>query len=348
LREGDILFSIAGALGRSTIVQSSWLPANTNQAFAVIRLSRRSQIHPRYLLWVLRSDAIQARISEINVQAAQANLSLEQVRDFEVVVLEPENQRRIASMLDDADELIAALECLIAKKEAIKGGTMQELLTGRTRLTGFSGPWVSMDVASRSTIQARIGWQGLTRSEYRSSGTYRLVGGTEFRNGRVAWEATPYVDKRRYEQDRGIQLRRGDVLLTKDGTIGKTAYVDELPGPSTLNSGVFVIRPVRESYDSLLLYYMLRSRAFDDFLLRLTAGSTISHLYQRDLLGLALKMPPTITEQRAIAELLADSDRDLEQLRMRLKKAYAIKQGMMRELLTGRTRLPVVEETVAA
>ena len=252
-------------------------------------------------------------------------------------------QGKIADVFELVGQEIAALDRLIRKKQAIKHGMMQSLLTSKARLPGFTDAWVPLHVASRSTLKARIGWQGLTTSEYRSSGEYRLVGGTEFVDGRVDWRATPYVDKWRFDQDLGIQLRHGDVLLTKDGTIGKTAYVDQLPGPATLNSGVFVIRPMRQSYDSRFLYYMLRSRAFDKFLARLAAGSTISHLYQRDLVGLVLDVPPTLEEQSAISSLLADVDGEIDALRRRIDKAKAIKQGMMQELLSGRTRLPVVE-----
>jgi type I restriction enzyme S subunit len=258
-----------------------------------------------------------------------------------------DEQRAITSALADVDDLIAALERLVRKKEVIRQGMMQQLLTARTRLPGFAGRWVSLRVASRSVIKARIGWQGLTTSEYRSTGVYRLVGGAEFVDGDVDWRATPYVTKWRYDQDLEIQLQRGDVLLTKDGTIGKTAYADELPGPATLNSGVFVIRPIRKAYHSRFLYYMLRSRVFDEFLSRLAAGSTISHLYQRDLVGLVLQVPPTSEEQRLIAGSLVDADRDVDTLRVRLNKAKAIKQGMMQELLTGRTRLPVAEAVAA-
>ncbi len=143
LAEGDILFSIAGALGRSTVVEQAWLPANTNQAFAIIRPStKRRSVVARYLLWQLRSPAIARRIAEINVQAAQANLSLEQVRDFEIPIVSSLEQEAIADALDDVNELIATLERLIAKKQAIKQGMMQQLLTGRTRLPGFTGTWM--------------------------------------------------------------------------------------------------------------------------------------------------------------------------------------------------------------
>ena len=134
------------------------------------------------------------------------------------------------------------------------------------------------------------------------------------------------------------------IFCLEDGSIGKTAYIDSMPGLATLNSGVFVIRPVRDAYESRFLYFMLRSRAFEEFISRLSAGSTISHLYQRDLLTLALQVPPTLGEQRAISGTLADIEAEIDTLAARLDKAGAIKQGMVQQLLTGRTRLPVEED----
>jgi len=250
-------------------------------------------------------------------------------------------QRAIADALEAADELVESLDGVVRKKRAIRQGMMQQLLTGQMRLPGFDGDWQELSVASKSVMKARIGWQGLKTDEYRESGTHRLVGGTEFVDGRVDWNETPFVDKWRFDQDAYIQLRPGDVLLTKDGSIGKTAYVDSLPGPATLNSGVFVIRPIGGAYDPRFLFFMLRSRAFDEFLTRLTAGSTISHLYQRDLVTLVLCVPPTIEEQRAIAKVLVTADVEIRAISERLNKARAIKTGMMQQLLTGRVRLPV-------
>jgi len=269
------------------------------------------------------------------------------IKSLDVPAVAPAEQARVATSLEDADKLIITLERLIAKKQAIKQGMMQSLLTGRIRLPGFEGSWESRAVAASSVMKARIGWQGLKTDEYRSTGEFYLVGGTDFSDGRINWDTTPFVDRWRFDQDSNIQLQVGDVLLTKDGSIGKTAYVDSLPGPATLNSGVFVIRPVRQAYDSRFFYLMLRSRAFSDFLARLTAGSTISHLYQRDLVTLDLEMPPTVAEQRAIADVLFDSEAEVKALHVRLKKARAIKRGMMQELLAGRTRLPVSDEAAA-
>jgi type I restriction enzyme S subunit len=165
------------------------------------------------------------------------------------------------------------------------------------------------------------------------------VGGSDFSDGRVNWDATPYVDKWRYDQDVNIQLQAQDVLITKDGTIGKVALVDSLPEPTTLNSGVFVVRPKRNAYDSGFLFCMLRSRAFEEFVAGLSAGSTINHLYQKDLVTLAFTVPSDLAEQRAIARALLDADAELDALERRVEATRAISRGMMQELLSGRTRL---------
>ena len=265
-------------------------------------------------------------------------LTAPQVARYLLPVPPESEQRAIAEALSDVDELLAALEALIAKKRAIKQATMQQLLTGKTRLPGFSGEWSELNMARDSVLRARIGWQGLTTAEYLSSGQYYLVTGTDFVRGRVAWARCCFVDYGRFTQDRNIQLKPGDVLLTKDGTIGKAGFVDSLPGPATLNSGVFVIRPKADAYVSLYMYYILTSDIFADFLARLQAGSTIAHLYQKDFVDFTFAAPKT-NEQRAIATVLSDIDAEISTLERRWDKTRSVKQGMMQQLLTGRVRL---------
>lgn len=248
-------------------------------------------------------------------------------------------QRAIAEAFSDVDGLLGGLDRLIAKKRDLKQAAMQQLLTGQTRLPGFHGKWVPLNMAQNSTLKARIGWQGLTTAEYLKTGDYFLVTGTDFSDGRIAWSSCCFVADERYTQDPNIQLRSKDILLTKDGTIGKVAYVDHLPGPATLNSGVFVIRPKGEAYDPQFFYFILTSRIFEQFLNKLAAGSTISHLYQKDFVTFSFLVPATIHEQTAVASVLSEMDGELAVLEQRREKTRALKQAMMQELLTGRTRL---------
>jgi type I restriction enzyme, S subunit len=248
-------------------------------------------------------------------------------------------QEAIAEALRDADAYIESLERLIAKKRLIKQGAMQELLTGKKRLPGFSGEWKENQLGMSATLKARIGWQGLTTSEYRSIGDYYLVTGTEFQAGYIMWDQCHHVDKLRYDQDKNIQVRVHDVLVTKDGTIGKVAIVDKLPKPATLNSGVFVIRPINDTFHPEFFYYLLSSSVFTSFLNQLSAGSTINHLYQKDFVKFRYKVPVQIEEQVQIADVLAGMDGEIHSLAVKLFKAREIKQGMMQELLTGKIRL---------
>jgi restriction endonuclease S subunit len=349
LRAGDVLF-VRSSVKPSGVGLATLVTNDLNRAVYsgfLLRFRSDERLTSSLKAYIFAEHGFRQRVIAGSTVSANTNINQRTLQSISVSFPRSRSEQdAIGHVLSDVDDLIHSLERLIAKKQAIKQGMMQQLLTGRARLQGFSQQWTSLHVASRSVLKARIGWQGLTTSEYRASGLYRLVGGTEFLDGSVNWRATPFVDKWRYDQDIGIQLRQGDVLLTKDGSIGKTAYVDKLPGPATLNSGVFVIRPVRDAYHSRFLYFTLRSRAFAEFLTRLSAGSTISHLYQRDLVGLTLDVPPTVEEQRAIARVLSDAENEIDTLRTRLDKTRAEKQGMMQQLLTGRTRLPVPEAAV--
>jgi type I restriction enzyme S subunit len=153
-----------------------------------------------------------------------------------------------------------------------------------------------------SHVKARVGWQNLTTGEYQDAGPF-LVTGTDFADGSVHWGRCQHVSEHRYAQDRYIQLREGDLLVTKDGTIGKIAVVRGLPGPATLNSGVFVVRSTKESYVADYLYWVLNSSAFAEFIRYKSQGSTIQHLYQNVFETFAFPIPP-FPLQHAIASFL--------------------------------------------
>jgi type I restriction enzyme S subunit len=194
--------------------------------------------------------------------------------------------------------------------------------------------WKVKNIVENSTMKARIGWQGLTVSEYLDKGDYFLITGTDFVEGKIKWDTCHFVDKSRYDQDKNIQIKEGDILITKDGTIGKIAFVDDLTLPATLNSGIFVIRPKKnDNYLPKFLFYIFNSFYFNDFLNRLTAGSTIVHLYQKDFTSFNFPLPPTKTEQTAIATALKDADALIQKLEQLIAKKRNIKTGAIQELL---------------
>lgn len=338
---GDVLMNEGGdrdKLGRGAIWRGQFQPCVHQNHVFVVRCGKR--VAPEFLaLWAAGSVARRHFLVGGGQTTNLASISKNSLGHLPVVIPPEAEQRAIATAFGDVDALLGGLDRLIAKKRDLKQAAMQQLLTGQTRLPGFHGEWGVLNMAQKSLLKARIGWQGLATAEYLPTGTHYLVTGTDFSDGRVNWTTCPFVAAERYEQDRNIQLRSGDVLVTKDGTIGKVAFVDQLPGPATLNSGVFVIRPNGDAYQPPFLYYILASEVFWGFLRKLAAGSTISHLYQKDFVAFEFLAPPSLNEQSAIAAVLSDMDAELAALEARRVKTRALKQGMMQELLTGRTRL---------
>ncbi len=339
VRERDFIVSCSGTIGMIFQIPINAPKGIINQALLKLTIND-AVVNPQYFYLYFSCDSFTRRIVDDTQGGAMKNLvGMDVFRNTPFPIPPMPEQKNISIVLADITDLITNLEAIIAKKKAIKQGTMQELLTGKRRLPGFSGEWRYFNLMKNSKVKARIGWQGLKKSEYLDSGYALLVTGTDFDDGRVLWDGCHYVTRSRYEQDRNIQLQNNDILITKDGSLGKAALVQGLTKPATLNSGIFVIRPLQDAYDPVFVYQILSSFVFKNFLDRLSAGSTIIHLYQKDVGKFEFLLPPTIAEQKAIAKALFEMDSDIAALENKLAKYRQIKQGMMQQLLTGKIRL---------
>lgn len=154
-------------------------------------------------------------------------------------------------------------------------------------------------------IKGRIGWRGLSKDEYLESSDYKIINATALKDGIVDWDNCGYITEERYKESNEIMLQENDILISKDGTLGKIGYVKGLTKPCTVASGIFVVRnkiPERLNFD--YLYHLLKSYVFKDFIRRNKAvGSTINHLYQRDLENFEIDLP-SLDEQTKIANIL--------------------------------------------
>ena len=251
-----------------------------------------------------------------------------------------DEQEDIVKALSTFDTYIDSLTELIEKKRNIRDGALEDLVSGRTRLEGFCGKWKTVSFNQVIVPKARIGWQGLKKEEYLRTGYSYLIGGTDFSQGTISLDNISFVSEDRYNMDINIQVGANDVLVTKDGTIGKVAIVPALNKPATLNSGVFVFR-TKEELVPIYLYRVLSSSIFKSFIDILSAGSTIKHLYQKDLKNFEFAIPVDKQEQEAIADALTAMDKEISNLETERDKMIQIREGAMDDLLTGRVRLKV-------
>ncbi|MFC2584017.1 MAG: restriction endonuclease subunit S [Lachnoanaerobaculum saburreum] len=152
-------------------------------------------------------------------------------------------------------------------------------------------------------MHARIGWQNLRTTEFLDDGKYLLITGTDFVDGKIDFTRCYYVKQERYNQDRNIQIKNGCILITKDGTLGKVAYVNGLNKPATLNAGIFNVEIRDENkVDRLYLYQYIKAPFLLEYVNQMATGGTIKHLNQNILVDFMVSMPQSM-EQKKIGEL---------------------------------------------
>ena len=202
----------------------------------------------------------------------------------------------------------------------------------------YPSHWNLTKVKYEAYVKARVGWHGLKTDDFTDVGPY-LVTGSDFKSSVISWKDCYHCDLDRYEQDPYIQLRNGDLLLTKDGTIGKIALVQglEKDEKATLNSGVFVVRPLSNGFTTEFYFWLLESTVFKKFFDYFKTGSTIVHLYQDTFVNFSYASPP-LSEQAQIANFLdyetAQIDTLIEKQQTLIQLLKEKRQAMIRHAVT--------------
>lgn len=345
---GNVVIGRRGDMGRCAFIRpeyGGWLCGTGSMIVCGC-----SSLCGQYLQRVLSSPPIIAAIENASVGTTMVNLNHNTLTKL-LVPLPPTKaeQEAIAAALSDVDALIDALEQLVAKKRQIKLGAMQELLTGQRRLPGFakSSGYKQTEVGMIPEDWSITPLGRLIRSvEYGSSAKSNSKGRTpvlrmgNLQGGKIDWDDLVYTDDP--SETNKYALRRGDVLFNRTNTIelvGKTA-IYEGEQPAIFAGYLIRINVAPELLDSWFLNYVLNtefSRKHSAKVLSVAVGQ--ANINGQKLKTYPIPLPPTKTEQEAIAAILTDMDKEIESLEAKLAKARQVKQGMMQELLTGRIRL---------
>ena len=280
--------------------------AATNQACASINL--HGNVSREFLLHFLTSRYEAIRNSSNS--GGQENLSGQIVKDIPVAIPPIPEQRAIAAALSDVDALLGGLDRLIAKKRDLKQAAMQQLLTGQTRLPGFSGEWVERLLGDIAPLQRGF---DLPNSQLKR-GPYPVVYSNGIGNHHVAF-----------------QVKGPGVVTGRSGTIGAVTYVEKDFWPHNTSLWVKAFK----DNDAKFVFYLYTRIGLERF----ATGSGVPTLNRNDVHMFKMRIPASKAEQTAIATLLSDMDAELAALEARRDKTRALKQGMMQALLTGRIRL---------
>lgn len=307
---GDILISCSGTIGRVAVVPVGF-------ECVLVRSAALAKVDPEladgfFLQFWLQGSRAQWQIACSVNQGAQPNLFLNHIKRLVCPQPPLAEQRAIAEALSDVDELLGGLDRLIAKKRDLKQAAMQQLLIGQTRLPGFHGEW---EVKSLSKICSMKSGEGITSANIDQFSKYPCYGGNGLRG-----YATRFTHDGSY------------ALIGRQGALCGNVYGVE--GRFFASEHAIVVAACEDTDIRWLTAVLARMN-----LNQYSESSAQPGLSVSKILKLKIAAPPTKTEQTAIAEVLRDMDAELVALERRREKTRALKQGMMQELLTGRTRL---------
>ena len=328
MEQGDILYSHINSLKHIGKVAFFAGGVNLYHGMNLLLLRPKENVSALWLFYLLNSEPARRWARSIAKQAVnQASINTRELKRLYVPVPPSEEQRAIAEALSDVDGLLAALEKLIAKKRAIKQAAMQQLLTGKTRLPGFSGEWEELELKDLALI---------TMGQSPQSKFYNLRG-----DGLPLIQGNADIDNRRtiervWTTQASKTCDAGDLLLTVRAPVGAVGIALK---DSCLGRGVCGLKPFGDT-DFLyhaLVYAEPRWKVFEQ-------GSTFTAANSKQVGQFIVNSPKDPDEQTAIAAVLSDMDAAIAALERRRDKTQQIKQGMMQQLLTGRVRLVDVEE----
>ncbi len=314
VQPGDVLMNEGGdldKLGRGAIWRGEFDPCVHQNHVFVVRC--KADLLPEYLnIWTATSPVRRFFLVAGKQTTNLASISKSSLGELPVALPSLSEQRAIAAALSDIDALLAGLDRLIAKKRDLKQAAMQQLLTGQTRLPGFQGEWVVKSLGDLCSLKSG---QAITAENIDDHSPYRCFGGNGLR-GRT----------RSYTHEGAYALvgRQGALCGNVVGVEGKF-FASE-------HALVVIARP---AVSIAWLAFVLGRMNLNQY----SESSAQPGLSAAKLLLLSVPTPPSAAEQAAIAAVLSDMDAELTALEARRAKTRALKQAMMQELLTGRTRL---------
>ena len=337
LQTGDLLTIQTGDIGVTTVVPPELAGANCH-ALIISRL-RKQESEPGYYCQYFNSERGRVAFKEIETGTTMKHLNGGDMKRLFLPSPPVEQQRAIATALSDVDGLLGGLDRLIAKKRDLKQAAMQQLLTGQTRLPGFSGEWQVGRV--RSMIQSMK--SGLSRRLEAQDIGIPVLTSANIQNNRLVADELKYwyLDDPQGANVGDYVLNDGDILLcfiNSLAQIGKPCIFRDLGRPVIYTTNIFRIVASKEC-DSEFTFYLLSSTSFQEAL-QLVAKPAVNQasFTKPDFFQISVAVPP-LAEQTAIAEVLTEMDGELASLTQRREKTRALKQAMMQELLTGRIRL---------
>ena len=333
LREDDLLICVRNGsrplIGKCTLIDHR----ASGMTFGAFMSVFRSDDN-RFLFYCFQSDIVKHQIHQ-HLGATINQITNKSLHSFMIPYPNQEERNAITEVLSNVDGLIKSLEALIAKKSALKQATTQQLLTGKTRLPGFSGEWETKRLEELGSFSKG---RGIKRQDVSDVGIPCIRYGelyTQYKD--YVYNTVSHITS--IVALESMQIRKGDLLFAGSGETAEeigicAAYLSE--EPAYAGGDIIILTP--SGQNSIYLGHLMNHSTVAIQKTRMGQGDAVVHISPSNLAKVKVLLPPLI-EQTAIAAILTDMDSEIAILEQRWKKTLAIKQGMIQQLLTGRVRL---------
>ena len=355
IKKGDLVIHVmdafAGAIGVSDSDGKCTPVYNVCQA--------KSLLNNYYYAYLLRTMAKTNYIQSLyrGIRERSSDFRFEIFANQFYPVPHIEEQTAIVSYLDkkcsNIDAIITKNEQIIEKLKEYKSSLITETVTkglnpdvkmknsGVEWIGEIPAEWSYGRIKYNYYLKGRIGWQGLKASEFIDDGPY-LVTGTDFINGEINWESCYHISEERYNEAPEIHVKVGDLLITKDGTVGKVAFIKTKPDKVSLNSHLLIMRSLNNSYSNRFLFWIIQSNVFELYFQLTQSGSIMASLSQEKINNFSFPLPP-LSEQTAIAAYLDKKcsiiDSNIAKRELINTKLTEYKKSLIYEVVTGKKEI---------
>ncbi len=349
----DIFLSIAGTVGKAIITK---IKCCIHDGFVWFKnLNYNSEL----LYYIFESGQPYLGLGKMGTQL---NLNTDTVGCIFVPYMNRAEQEQIVKYLDwkcgEVDRIVEVRERQIKLLGELRTSVISRAVTrglnpnaplkdsGIDWIGQIPEHWEICRLKNACSLKGRIGWKGLRSEEFEQISYAYLVTGQDFHSAIIDWTKCYQISKERYDEDPYIQLSNGDLLITKDGTIGKIAKVSNMDKPSCLNSGIFVMKQTKALFEQSYLYWLLESSLLKEFNNYTSTGTTILHLYQNVFENMPFIIP-SLSEQQQIAEYLdkktAEIDSAIDKFKVQIDKLKEYRQALIAEVVTGKIDVRSIE-----
>ncbi len=305
-------------------------------------LTAEKDVCSAFLLPVLLGHHFSSFAATVSARSGIPKINREELAQYKVTLPPLAEQRAIAEALSDVDALVGALEGLIAKRRDLKQAAMQQLLTGQKRLPGFSGEWEVKSLFELAGHSKELFDDGdWIEAEYLTESGIRLVQTGNMGEGNfIDRDVKKFISADSFKKLRCKELQIGDILICRlADPAGRACILPDIGEQRMITAvDITIFRPLPSLASRRFLVNVFSTRQWFERVAERCGGSTRTRVARNELGKMEIKIP-SLPEQNAIAEVLSDMDAEITALERRRDKTGALKQGMMQELLTGRTRL---------